>query len=202
MAIKDRGRLDDHYSRLARKEGYPARSVYKLKELDKIWKILKPGQKVLDLGCSPGSWSQYAAEKVKLVAGVDLFPPLVRDGPGLKFFQQDIFSRPQSGIAELSPFQVVLSDLAPKTSGQKAADSARSLDLVRAAFSWAEMLLQQGGAFVFKVFMGSDFDSFFKKSIASVFAKAELRKPQAVRKKSPELYAVCLGFAGGKSGPE
>jgi 23S rRNA (uridine2552-2'-O)-methyltransferase len=196
LVIKDRDRVDEHYAKLAKKEGYPARSVYKLKEIDESKKVLKASQKVLDLGCCPGSWSLYAAKKVKLVVGVDLDKPNVPAADNLQFYQLDILEGPPPDIVGLGPFQVLLSDLAPKTSGQKADDSAKSLELVQGAFSWAEALLEKGGTFLFKFFQGADFDPFLKSGIRPYFKAVNLHKPGAVRKRSVELYALCEGFKG------
>ena len=200
MTVKDRGRVDEYYANLAKKEGYPARSVYKLKELDQKRGILRPGQRVLDLGSSPGSWSLYAAERASLVVWVDLSEPAVRERPGLRFLRLDISEPPPPEVLELSPFQVVLSDLAPRTTGQKAADSQRSLDLARSALAWASLLLERGGTFVFKAFQGAGLDVFLRDEVRPLFARAELKRPRAVRKQSPEVYAVCQGFAGPPGG--
>ncbi|MDR2404762.1 MAG: RlmE family RNA methyltransferase [Deltaproteobacteria bacterium] len=199
MVIKDRDRVDDHYSALARKEGYPARSVYKLKEMDEKRGLLGPGQRVLDLGCHPGSWSIYASRKVKIVVGVDLQKMDLKMPKNFSFFLQDILEDPPSEIVEFAPFQVILSDLAPRTSGDRFGDSLKSLELARAALSWAKSLLAEGGSFVCKFFQGKDQDLFLKEELSPLFQKVVLHKPKAVRKKSVELYALGLSFRGASS---
>jgi 23S rRNA (uridine2552-2'-O)-methyltransferase len=196
LAIKDRDRVDEHYARLAKKEGYPARSVYKLKEIDDSKRILRPGHKVLDLGSSPGSWSLYASRKAGMVVGVDLVAPAVPEGPKLSFLTHDINTDPPQGLRAMAPFQVLLSDLAPKTSGQKADDSLASLGLVRAALRWAALLLEKDGTMLFKFFQGEDSQSFLKEEASPLFGRLTLHRPKAVRKRSVELYALCQGFKG------
>ena len=196
MVVNDRGRTDDYWAALARKEGYPARSVYKLKEIDGARRILGPSHRVLDLGASPGSWTLYAAQKARLVCSVDLEPLAIKEKANIRFFQLDVLGPPPEDIVSLSPFQAVLSDLAPKTTGQKAADSDRSLALAGRALDWAERLLGKDGSLVFKVFQGGGLDGFLKGRVRPLFAKTLLTRPKAVRKQSPEIYCVCLGFKG------
>jgi 23S rRNA (uridine2552-2'-O)-methyltransferase len=135
--------------------------------------------------------------------GVDLSRPTVQERPNLRFFTHDLFGEPPEGIRALGPFHAVLSDLAPKTSGQGDADSARSLELAARALHWAGMLLLPGGAFLFKFFQGADSDLFLKERVGPLFPKVGLKRPKAVRKGSREIYALCQGFRGPppKDGP-
>ncbi|MDR2198342.1 MAG: RlmE family RNA methyltransferase, partial [Deltaproteobacteria bacterium] len=194
MVVKDRSRVDDYWTGLAIKEGYPARSVYKLKEMDESRRLIKAGARILDLGCSPGSWSLYACRRGARAAGVDLEPPRANMPAGFRFFLWDVYQSPPPELRELSPFPLVLSDLAPKTTGRKDQDSDRSLDLAGAALSWAESLLASGGNFLFKVFQGGGLESFVREKVGPLFRKTEYHRPKAVRKRSPELYVLCLGF--------
>ena len=150
----------DYYRSRARAEGYVARAVYKLKEVDEKYHLIKPGQRVLDLGCSPGSWLQYIASRTGpggLVVGVDANPPAIEVVPPLYFVQGEITSLDLETIIAISPmFDVVLSDLAPKTTGMRQVDQQRSLELAQLAWEWARQLLREGGHFLVKVFEGPD----------------------------------------------
>ena len=196
MTVKDRSRLDDHYSRKARQVGYPARSVFKLEEMDRKYRLFQPGQKVLDLGCAPGSWSLYAARKVGregLVLGLDLNPPAFKGESQLLFLTADLLVASPDLLRPHGPFDLILSDLAPATCGRKEVDQARSLALVQAAWAWAEVLLKSGGHFLYKIFQspeGEDFNRVLKEK----FNKIELLKPKATRSRSREIFGLGLGF--------
>ena len=196
MAIKDRSRLDDHYSRKARQNGYPARSVFKLEEMDRKYRLFRLGQRILDLGCAPGGWSLYAAQKVGpegLVLGLDLKPPALKGEPHLFFLAADLLAD-SPGLVELQgPFDLVLSDLAPATCGRKEVDQARSLALVQAAWVWAEALLKPGGHFLYKIFQSPEGEE-FNRSLMEKFNKFELLKPQATRSGSREIFGLGLSF--------
>ena len=198
MAVKDRSRLDDHYSRQARQAGYPARSVYKLEELDRKYRLFRPNQRVLDLGCAPGSWSLYAARKVGSkgrVLGLDLRPPAFKGEtlPQLFFQTADILATSLELAEPQGPFDLVLSDLAPATSGRKEVDQSRSLVLVQAAWDWAGALLKPGGHFLYKVFQSPEGED-FSKNLKEKFNKVELLKPRATRGRSMEIFGLGLGF--------
>lgn len=184
---------DDHYTILARKENYPARSVYKLKEIQQKSGILKKGGKVLDLGCAPGSWLIYAAEQVGpsgRVAGIDLKPVDVPLPSNVKAAVGDVFEY-DFGPFE-PPFDVVTSDMAPSTTGRKDVDAARSYELSLAALDVALKLLRPGGAFVCKIFQGSGFDSFVA-TVKKRFKSHKIFKPQSCRKESKEIYIIGIG---------
>ena len=196
MSIKDRSRLDDHYSRKARQSGYPARSVFKLEEMDRKYRLLWPGQRILDLGCAPGSWSLYAAQKVGsggLVLGLDLKPPALKGEPHLFFLAADLLVASPELVKPQGPFDLVLSDLAPATCGQKEVDQARSLILVQAAWSWAKVLLKSGGHFLYKIFQSPEGEDFSRR-LKERFSKVELLKPRATRSRSREIFGLGFGF--------
>ncbi|MDI6795616.1 MAG: RlmE family RNA methyltransferase [Desulfatibacillaceae bacterium] len=190
----------DHFTRKAQKEGFAARSVYKLKEIESRYKIFCPGQRVLDLGCSPGSWLQFASKAVEpggKVVGVDIKPVEVSLAVNAKALVGDVFDPEADWRNEIgSGFDLVLSDMAPKTSGIKSADALRSVALSEAALGVASGVLAPGGAFVCKVFMGEGFDDFVKQA-KGCFSKTSLYKPQSTRSKSPEIYLIGRGFIKG-----
>lgn len=189
---------EDHYTRRAREEQWLARSVYKLEEIDRKARLLRPGDRVLDLGCYPGSWSQYSAGKVGAkgeVVGVDLKKPDRFSSPRFRFIQADVLSldvewlRNQVGTRDL-----VISDLAPATSGIHVTDTSRSVELARRAMEVALAVLKKGGHFLCKVFEGPDVKA-FRTELAGCFGKVQTHRPSAVRKGSREIYLLAMNRA-------
>ncbi len=198
MFRKDR--KNEFYTILAKKEGYPARSVYKLKEIDEKYRIIKEGNQVLDLGCSPGSWLLYISQKVGnkgKVIGVDIEEikiPTVLTQPkraNIVFIKKTVFDLKESDFKD--KFEVVVSDLSPKTSGIKFLDTGRSLELAEKSFEIAKSVLLPGGNFVCKIFENELSDSFFKK-VKSCFDFVKGFRPKAVIKQSKEFYIIGRGF--------
>jgi len=191
----------DHYFKRAKQERYPARSVYKLKELDKRFAVFRPGQKVLDLGAAPGSWSLYAAERVGPGGSVLACDIKATDTafPGqVTFCVEDVFQRSEAFEAELAgqgPFDVVVSDMAPATTGHKATDQARSMNLAEEALALARLSLVKGGHFVVKIFQGPDEQAYLV-SMRALFEKVKTFKPKSSRSESKEMFCVGLGFKG------
>ncbi|HEY1079742.1 MAG TPA: RlmE family RNA methyltransferase, partial [Bdellovibrio sp.] len=153
----------DHYFRKAKQENFAARSVFKLEEIDQKFKIFKPNQIVLDLGASPGSWSQYASKKVGdkgRVLGVDLSPVNVKMNNAV-FIQADLRDLNLEEIFKehgfVPPFDIVMSDMAPKTTGIRGTDQARSMELCELALDVARRFLKKEGHFVCKLFHSDDF---------------------------------------------
>jgi len=191
----------DHYFKKAKKEGYPARSVYKLQEIDERFHIFKPGDLVLDLGCSPGSWLLYIEKVISSdgkVVGIDLKPITVPSSA--IFLQKNIFELKAEQIQNIlqknnlpSKFDVIVSDLAPATSGVKDVDSERSLELIKKAFSFIPPLLKKEGSFVCKAFESNDVH-FLAKKVSSLFRFFKIFKPRATRKRSRELYVILSGW--------
>ncbi|TVM19811.1 50S rRNA methyltransferase [Oceanidesulfovibrio indonesiensis] len=193
----------DHYFKRAKQESYPARSVYKLKEMDKRFGLLKPGMKALDLGAAPGSWTLYAAERVGskgIVVGVDLQETDTKFPEQVRFFVDDVFE-PRAGfrnaLEEVAPFDIVLSDMAPKTTGNKFTDQARSANLVEEALALVQACLINGGNFVVKIFMGPDADA-YRRELMQHFRSVKTFKPKSSRSESKEIFYVGLGFKGGR----
>jgi 23S rRNA (uridine2552-2'-O)-methyltransferase len=187
----------DHYSQRAKSEHYPARSVYKLKEIQKKFRVVRKGDKVLDLGCSPGSWLMAAAEftgAAGRIVGLDLQPVELEHPPNVKTYTADALGLDNGWLESLgNDFNVVLSDLAPATTGNKTVDAARSLRLCEAALHIAETVLIPGGRFVCKIFQGAEIDEFVKAARGS-FRDVRRFKPQSSRKASKEIFVIALGY--------
>ena len=191
----------DHYFLKAKRENYPARSVYKLKELDAKFRLLKPGMKVLDLGAAPGSWSLGVAEKVGskgLVLACDIQSTETAFPPQVLFMQEDVFQRStafEAKLAELGPFDLVISDMAPRTTGTRFTDQARSLELTLEALAVACLHLKQGGNFVVKIFMGPDIQDLLT-PMRKAFSSVKSFKPKSSRAECTETFFTGLGFRG------
>lgn len=184
-------RRGDHYTRRAREAGYAARSVYKLEEIQKKWKVLSRGQRVIDLGCAPGSWSRFAQECVGTagsVVGVDLQE--VGSFPGT-FLCQDIYTLESSTLEELlgGKADVLLSDMAPATMGDSYTDHVRQVQLAQQALMVAREVVCKGGVFVCKVFEGADAGAFVD-DVRQSFGTVKRLKPKATRGKSVEFFVV------------
>lgn len=187
----------DHFRRLAKDQGYRARSAYKLIQLDNSYHILKRGSKVVDLGCAPGGWVQVAAKEVGptgRVVGIDLKE--VEPVAGATVIEGSI--EDPAIISRLPEIlggkaDVVLSDLAPNVSGMWEVDHARQISLTMSALSVARQVLRPGGSAIFKVFDG-DMLNELRAELSKSFGKALVSKPTASRQESSELYMVCLDF--------
>jgi 23S rRNA (uridine2552-2'-O)-methyltransferase len=191
-SAKNRNKWEDHYSRRAKKERFPARSIYKLQEIQKKYNLIRKGGRVLDLGCAPGSWLIYAANltgDTGRVVGIDLKPVSVQVPSHVKTYVGDILSMDE---AIGKDFNVVLSDMAPATTGIKSVDAARSFDLCQAALSIARDVLNPGGSFVCKIFQGEDFKE-FSDAVKANFKTQKIFKPESSRKASKEIYLIGLG---------
>ena len=183
--------MQDKFSKKARIEGYKARSVYKLQDLDKKYKLIKKNLKILDLGCWPGSWLQYCQNKLGntgLILGIDKQEIL---GLDVNFLKKDVMDKDIiSEIRKISvDFDLVLSDLAPKTTGTL--DSDLSLDLSNRALYIAENVLRYKGNFLVKIFQGKDTNKFIEK-LKKKFRFVKSTKPMASKKTSKEIYIICL----------
>ncbi|MFO7709076.1 MAG: RlmE family RNA methyltransferase [Desulfobacterales bacterium] len=187
---------DDPFTRRAQRENFPARSVYKLQEIQRRFSVLRRGDRVLDLGCAPGSWLLYAAEvtgPAGRVVGIDLSPVTIALPAHVTVHTGDVFEaarRPAEFFGSL--FDVVLSDMAPSTTGSRGVDAARSYHLCAAALAVARGILAPGGAFVCKIFQGEDFRRFID-AVRADFTEHRIFKPQSSRKASSEIYLVGQG---------
>jgi 23S rRNA (uridine2552-2'-O)-methyltransferase len=194
--LRDRKHRHDAFFRKARSEGFAARAVYKLEDIDRRARLFHAGARVLDLGCRPGSWLQYAVKAVGphgKVVGVDRMS-LPAPVPGADVIVADIYELSDEQILRgLSAYDVVLSDMAPDTTGIRATDQARSANLVAEALGRAERLLAPLGSFVAKIFQGPDVED-LRKRMQQRFSDVKLLKPEASRQQSTELYLVGKGF--------
>lgn len=183
-------RNQDHYGRKAKSEGFPARSVYKLEEIDKRLRLIRPGMRVLDLGASPGSWTMYAATKVGKqgrVLGLDLNPHRGALPPNAEIRVMDAFAATDDELGGPGAYDVVLSDMAPKTTGNRTVDQARSESLFEHALGVATRVLVPGGSFVGKIFQGPDFE-IVRKKVAAAFEESKIIRPDATRDASYEVF--------------
>jgi 23S rRNA (uridine2552-2'-O)-methyltransferase len=185
----------DRFFERAKKEGLRARSAYKLDEIQRRLHILRPGARALDLGAAPGGWCQIAAREVGergFVLGIDLEAIAPLPGPVQTWvadaFAPELLDRlRREGHA---PYDAVLSDLAPRTSGVRAADEARSIELAGRALELSRQVLKPPGALVVKLFMGGEFEAFLR-TFKSAFEQVKVMKPEAsVARGSKEVYLV------------
>jgi 23S rRNA (uridine2552-2'-O)-methyltransferase len=187
-------RPQDHFGRRASKEGYPARSVFKLQDMDRRVRLFRAGQKVLDLGASPGSWTLYAAERVGergTVLGIDIRPAETRLPSNASIRQGDVFEIEPGEIEGHGSFDVVLSDMAPSTSGHRHLDQYQSYELYARALFIARQVLKPGGLFLGKIFQGAEFQQ-ARKETGEAFETVRILKPPASRKQSYEIYLLGL----------
>ncbi|UDG79218.1 Ribosomal RNA large subunit methyltransferase E [Candidatus Ecksteinia adelgidicola] len=187
----------DKYVQKAKKEGLYSRAWFKLDEIQKKDKILKSHMKILDLGSSPGSWSQYIVQKIKnnsCIIACDILPmhPIV----GVNFIQGDFRDKKvTNAIFKLignSKVHLIISDMAPNMSGVKTVDILKSMYLVELALEMCCNILAPNGSFLVKVFQGAGFDEYLRK-IRSLFINVKIRKPDASRTRSREVYIVAMG---------
>jgi 23S rRNA (uridine2552-2'-O)-methyltransferase len=190
----------DHYTIKAKKMGYPARSVFKLMDIDKKFQVLGSGERVLDIGAAPGSWSLYVLSRLGetgRLCACDL-SPLADDKRFLDsrftFLQGDAFVEPVLGrILSDSPFDLILSDAAPSTTGNRTVDTARSENLIDSMIFHVLPCLTQGGTFIAKIFQGGA-EKKFLLGLRPRFETCSLFKPESCRKSSFETFLVCRGF--------
>jgi len=194
--LSDRRFRHDRFHQKARKEGYVARAAYKLQTIDEKVGLFAPGQRVLDLGCSPGSWLQYAARRVGAsghLVGIDR-GPIDLTMPNLRVVVGNVFDIDIRELCgELDHFDVVLSDMAPDTSGVRRLDQDRSEALFERALEIAEAVLSPGGHFAAKLFQGSGFQGLIQ-HCRERFDKVRMVKPPSSRTASIEQYVVGTGF--------
>ena len=190
--------VDDEYVKKAKAMGYRSRSTFKLIEIQQKDKIIKPGMNVIDLGAAPGGWSEYARKivgKKNKVIALDLLE--IDPIDGVDFIQGDF--RENEVLDELyqvlngAPVDLVMSDMSPNISGNKGMDQPRSIYLAELALDTAQTVLSKGGVFLIKMFQGVGFEE-YKREVAGCFSKVVIRKPNASRARSKEVYILAKGF--------
>jgi 23S rRNA (uridine2552-2'-O)-methyltransferase len=195
-----REHFTDEYVKRAQREGYRSRSVYKLLEIHENDRLLRPGMTIVDLGAAPGGWSQLAARQVGkggAVIALDILP--MESLPGVEFLEGDF--RETEALERLlatlagRPVDLVLSDMAPNTSGLKAVDQPRGMYLTELALDFARQCLRPGGDFLVKAFQGEGFDQFLK-DLRAAFTIVAPRKPRASRARSAEQYLLARNYRG------
>jgi 23S rRNA (uridine2552-2'-O)-methyltransferase len=192
-------KVKDHYFEKAKKENFLARSVYKLEEIDAQYKVLRPGNKVVDFGYYPGSWVQYTSRVIGdqgLVVGIDIqeVNKKLSGISNVRVFQKSIFDVQDLRILGVEDqFDVVLSDMAPSTTGIKMVDQARSLELVESVFGLLRKFLRPGGNFVIKVFDSQDAQNYLKTQ-KDLFSEFQYLKPKSTRSISKEFFVIGKNF--------
>jgi len=181
----------DYYSCLAKKENYPARSVYKLEQINMKYNVIEQGYKVIDLGCAPGSWFLFLSKKIGpegKVIGVDIQDLKIEIPKNAEFIKSDIIDFKIDG-----EFNLIVSDLAPNTSGIHAVDTGKSVEYCETALEIAKINLKQGGNFICKIYEGEGTEELFQK-VKKCFSLAKRYRPMAVRRESREIYIIAKGF--------
>jgi len=196
--------LNDPYVKLAQKEGYRARAAYKLKEIDENEKLIKPGQNIVDLGCAPGSWLQYARRKLAgkegggihgMIIGLDMLPmePIADVQFILSDFREQAVADQLIQLLAGQKLDLVLSDMAPNLSGIAVADAARIEDIVELAIDFACEHLKPSGCLLVKCFNGSGYQTIFER-FRQVFRVVTAKKPKASRDRSSEVFLLGRGL--------
>lgn len=189
--------VQDHYFRLAKQEGYLSRAAYKLIELDDRRKLLRKGDRVLDCGCAPGSWLQVAAKRVGPkghIVGIDLKPVIGNFAPNVRIIEGDLTEMNLADLlGDLDAFDVILSDMAPSTTGDRTIDHHGSVRLCHAALDRCRDLLAPGGKIALKVLEGEAYPELLERA-KTMFTKVKGFKPKASRGESTEIYLTAEGF--------
>ena len=201
MAKKNPYKGPDHLTVEAKKAGYPARSVWKLEEIDRRVRVFRQGMHVLDLGAAPGSWMLYASQKVGgngKVLAMDLKPLEIAVPKNATFFVGDALSLSNDDLRTYAPYDVVLSDMAPSTTGNRLGDQTRSFELFMRAADVAIALLKPGGTFVGKIFMGEDLP-IARTHVRKHFETERLIRPEGTRQVSYEMFCLGIGRRASRS---
>jgi 23S rRNA (uridine2552-2'-O)-methyltransferase len=194
----------DHYFYKAKRESFAARAVYKLQQIDQKFQVFEKGQRVLDLGCHPGSWMQYASGRVGrsgMIVGIDRTETVLLT-ENVRVVTADVYEFTWQTLGEPpKSFDVVLSDMAPNTTGIRSVDQQKSAALAERALELADQFCKPGGRFVVKIFMGPDEAVLFTE-LKKRFEKVSRFKPDASKPDSTEIYLVGLGMAAAEQNQE
>ena len=190
----------DFWAQKAKKEGYPARSVYKLMEIDEKFHLVRPGIRVLDIGAAPGSWSLWVLQRLAgtgFLVSVDLQDLVMKaPTPNFHFRRGDLYAPDvREEILSLGPYGLVISDAAPATTGNRLVDQGASESIVEAVIDYGLAVLKPGGALIAKIFQGGSERALIDR-LKKNFGQARGFKPQACRSESFETYLVATGFKG------
>jgi len=186
----------DARTRAAKAQGYPARSVFKLDEIDRRVRLLHPGQRILDLGAAPGSWALYASQRVGergRILAIDIQEIHQAFAANVRVVQGDALDLSNDLLAAEGPYDVVLSDMAPNTSGNKLRDQARSFELFMRAVEVSAAFARSGASFVGKIFMSGDFQQ-ARTAVAALYERVQVIRPETTRSQSTELFMVGVGL--------
>lgn len=202
-AVRD---IHDHYFKEAKRLGYAARSAFKLIEIQNKKKIIRKGNRILDLGCAPGAWLQVACQNLGptksggIIVGVDLKPVRKQNkywDDRIITIHGDAFAKETEDLihaaSQNKPFDIVLSDMMDSTIGHQGTDHLRSVHIARGALTIAKQFLKPGGSFIVKCFEGAEYPDFLKEC-KSAFSKAKGFSPKASRHESTEMFIVCQNF--------
>jgi len=197
--------FDDEYVRRSQQDGYRSRAIYKLIEIDKKDRLVKPGMTIIDLGAAPGGWSEYCVKKLGkngIMVALDILPMESIDGVRIiegDFREETVFDElmavMNAGGEDSNHADLVISDMAPNISGMGSVDMPRAYYLCELALDLARQVLKPGGGLLVKLFQGEGFEAYNKELKAS-FSKVVMRKPKASRPRSREVYALATGFLG------
>ena len=187
-------KIKDYYFKKAKQDKYPARSVYKLEEIDNKCRLIKKDIKILDIGCSPGSWSQFMLKKIGRgsILGIDINNSIRIEDTRFTFMPGNIFDIESARIQKyIQAFDLITSDAAPNTTGDSFIDSQKSLNIVKRVFQIARDTLKPGGSVVAKVFQGEDLKAFVG-GLKEDFSRVILFKPKSSRKESREIFLIAI----------
>ncbi|MBE9564162.1 MAG: 23S rRNA (uridine(2552)-2'-O)-methyltransferase RlmE [Proteobacteria bacterium] len=192
--------FDDEYVRRSQQDGYRSRAIYKLIEIDKKDRLVKPGMTVIDLGAAPGGWSEYCVKKLGkkgTMLALDILPMEPIDGVTIieGDFREDAVFEELMAQMNNEKSDLVISDMAPNISGMGSVDMPRAYYLCDLALDLARQVLKPGGGLLVKLFQGEGFEE-YSKELKSSFSKVIMRKPKASRPRSREIYALATGFKG------
>jgi len=192
--------FDDEYVRRSQQDGYRSRAIYKLIEIDKKDRLIKPGMTIIDLGAAPGGWSEYCVKKLGkngTVVALDILPmEPIEDVTIIQGdFREDAVFEKLMAVMNNERADLVISDMAPNISGMESVDMPRAYYLCELALDFARQVLKPGGGLLVKLFQGEGFEAYNKELKAS-FSRVVMRKPKASRARSREIYALATGFLG------
>ncbi len=192
--------FDDEYVRRSQQEGYRSRAIYKLIEIDKKDRLVKPGMTIIDLGAAPGGWSEYCVKKLGkngTMIALDILSMEPIDGVTIikgDFREDAIFTELMTEIGD-ERADLVISDMAPNITGMGSVDMPRAYYLCELALDLAQQVLKPDGGLLVKLFQGEGFEA-YSKALKTSFSKVVMRKPKASRARSREMYALATGFKG------